>query len=227
MFFMYEIEFKNNIKNWKQKELFESNAFYITIVRIYNQTYINFKGSYLLYFIFRFFTLSLFLSFLSYLIVILFIIFYSVIKEIHNLTLSRERLLLIAINAQCGHSGAGVRFSKVILFPDSTNYSGKPRSDQWLWYVSLYSSMENNMHYSKQNIMDSMIVNAALASLVQQTSHSLQSLCFIPRNVIVYCHDHNYVSSLEDKDEKIRWSVFIQEVSISHEHNLKNQDAQT
>ena len=47
--------------------------------------------------------------------------------------------------------------------------------------------MENNMHQSKQNTMDSMSVNAALASLGQQTSHSLQSLCFIPRNVIVYC----------------------------------------
>ena len=32
-----------------------------------------------------------------------------------------------------------------------------------------------------------MSVNAALASLGQQTSHSLQSLCFIPRNVIAYC----------------------------------------
>ena len=31
-----------------------------------------------------------------------------------------------------------------------------------------------------------MSVNAALASLGQQTSHSLQSLCFNPRNVIVY-----------------------------------------
>ena len=31
-----------------------------------------------------------------------------------------------------------------------------------------------------------MSVNAALAALGQQTSHSLQSLCFIPRNVIVY-----------------------------------------
>ena len=35
--------------------------------------------------------------------------------------------------------------------------------------------------------MDSMSVNAALSSLGHQTSHSLQSLCIIPRNVIVYC----------------------------------------
>ena len=34
-------------------------------------------------------------SSLSYLIVILFILFYSIIQEIHNLTLSRERLLLM------------------------------------------------------------------------------------------------------------------------------------
>ena len=37
--------------------------------------------------------------------------------------------------------------------------------------------MENNMHYSEQSTMDSMSMNAALA----------QSLCIIPRNVIVYC----------------------------------------
>ena len=62
---------------------------------IYSQTCIIFKGSYILYFIFRLFTLSLFISSLSYLIVILFILFYVVIQEIPNLTLSRERLLLM------------------------------------------------------------------------------------------------------------------------------------
>ena len=43
--------------------------------------------------------------------------------------------------------GAEIRFSKIILFTDSTNYSGKPRPIQVefpsLRYVSLYSSMHN------------------------------------------------------------------------------------
>ena len=41
--------------------------------------------------------------------------------------------------------GAEIRFSQIILFPDSRNYSGKPRSIQVefpsLRYVSLYSSV--------------------------------------------------------------------------------------
>ena len=42
------------------------------------------------------------------------------------------------------------------------------------------------MHYSKQNTTDSTSVNASLALLGHQTSHSLQSLCFIPCNAIYY-----------------------------------------
>ena len=42
------------------------------------------------------------------------------------------------------------------------------------------AAMKNNMHYSKQITIGSTSVNAVLDSLGQQTSHSLQSLCFIP-----------------------------------------------
>ena len=47
-------------------------------------------------------------------------------------------------------------------------------------------AMKNNIHYSKQNKTDSTSVNAYLTSLGQQTSHSSQSLCFIPSNAIYY-----------------------------------------
>ena len=46
--------------------------------------------------------------------------------------------------------------------------------------------MKNNMHYSKQNTADATRVTAAFVSLGQQTSHSLQSLCFVPCNAIFY-----------------------------------------
>ena len=47
--------------------------------------------------------------------------------------------------------------------------------------------MKNSIHYSKQNTAIAMSVKfAALVSLGQQTSHSLQSLCFAPCNVIYY-----------------------------------------
>ena len=46
--------------------------------------------------------------------------------------------------------------------------------------------MKNSIHYSKQNTAKAIRVIAALASLGQQTSHSLQSLCFAPCNVIYY-----------------------------------------
>ena len=62
---------------------------------IHSQACIIFKGSYLLYFSFRLFTLSLFIASFSYLIIVLFILFYAVIQEIPNLTLSCERLLLL------------------------------------------------------------------------------------------------------------------------------------
>ena len=48
-------------------------------------------------------------------------------------------------------------------------------------------AMKNSIHYSKQNTAIAMSVKfAALVSLGQQTSHSLQSLCFAPCNVIYY-----------------------------------------
>ena len=43
-----------------------------------------------------------------------------------------------------------------------------------------FSHPASHMHYSKQNTTDSTSVNAALASFGQQTSLSLQLLCFIP-----------------------------------------------
>ena len=46
--------------------------------------------------------------------------------------------------------------------------------------------MKNSIHYSKQNTAKAIRVIAALAPLGQQTSHSLQSLCFAPCNVIYY-----------------------------------------
>ena len=46
--------------------------------------------------------------------------------------------------------------------------------------------MKNSIHYSEQNTAKAIRVIAALASLGQQTSHSLQSLCFAPCNVIYY-----------------------------------------
>ena len=75
------------------------------------------KGSYLLYFIFRLFRLSLFISSLSYLIVILFILFNTVIQEISNLTLSRECLLLM-------RSAATVALE---IDPDKMFYFATPR----------------------------------------------------------------------------------------------------
>ena len=42
--------------------------------------------------------------------------------------------------------------------------------------IFIRAAMKYNMHYSKQNSTESTSVNAALASLGQQTSHSLQSL---------------------------------------------------
>ena len=45
-------------------------------------------------------------------------------------------------------------------------------------------AMKNNMHDLKQSTTDSTRVNAALAFLGEQTSHQLQSLCFIPCNAI-------------------------------------------
>ena len=45
---------------------------------------------------------------------------------------------------------------------------------------------KNKMPYSKQNTADATRVIAALASLGLQTSHSLQSLCFVPCNAIYY-----------------------------------------
>ena len=101
---------------------------------IYSQTCIIFKGS---YFIFRLFTLWLFISSLSHLIVILFILFYAIIQEISNLTLSRERLLLFAVRPQWRWNS----IRRIVLFCDSTNYFAKLRHDQWLWYVSLYYSV--------------------------------------------------------------------------------------
>ena len=47
-------------------------------------------------------------------------------------------------------------------------------------------AMKNIIHYSKQNTANATRVIAALASLGQQTSHSLQSLCFALCNVIYY-----------------------------------------
>ena len=47
-------------------------------------------------------------------------------------------------------------------------------------------AMKNNMDYSKQNTTDSTSMNTALISLGQQTSHSLQSLCFVPSNAMYY-----------------------------------------
>ena len=46
--------------------------------------------------------------------------------------------------------------------------------------------MKNSIHYSKQKTAKAIRVIATLASLGQQTSHSLQSLCFAPCNVIYY-----------------------------------------
>ena len=46
--------------------------------------------------------------------------------------------------------------------------------------------MQKSIHYSKQNTAKAIHVTAALASLGQQTLHSLQSLCFAPCNIIYY-----------------------------------------
>ena len=55
-----------------------------------------------------------------------------------------------------------------VVYISTVDHSDIFTSNQILKRVA----MENSMHYSKQNIMDSMSVNAALASLGQQTSHS-------------------------------------------------------
>ena len=47
-------------------------------------------------------------------------------------------------------------------------------------------AMKNSINYSKQNTAKAIRVIVALASLGQQTLHSLQSLCFAPCNVIYY-----------------------------------------
>ena len=57
------------------------------------------------------------------------------------------------------------------------------------------------MHYSKRNTADATGMNVALASLGQQTSLSLQSLCFVPCNAIYY-----FISPLL----KIRFSVPVE-----------------
>ena len=48
-------------------------------------------------------------------------------------------------------------------------------------------AIKNSIHYSKQNTANATRVTADLASLGQQTSHSLQLLCFVPCNVIYSC----------------------------------------
>ena len=55
--------------------------------------------------------------------------------------------------------------------------------------------MKNNTHHSEQNTMDSMNANATLASLGQQTSHPLQSLCFIPCNALYYFSSNTFMTN--------------------------------
>ena len=60
--------------------------------------------------------------------------------------------------------------------------------EKMAWEGILYFYFCNNsiLHYKGRNTANATRVTAALASLGQQTSHSLQSLCFAPGNIIYY-----------------------------------------
>ena len=83
-------------------------------------------------------------------------------------------------------SSLKIRFSVPIKRVETVSIRSTVTANQILKRIA----MKNSIHYSKQNTAKAIRVIEALASLGQQTSHSLQSLCFAPCNVIYYtCYD--------------------------------------